>query len=277
MKKVFLIPNLVTAFSLACGLFVIFRMAMAEPGAMPFSLVQTSVILLVVAAIADVLDGAIARFIKAESEFGVQFDSLSDAVTFGVAPAVVVVKSVAPLPGEPLFFTVLTTCLIFSVCGILRLVRFNVATHKAEQDEQAKKEQKKHFTGMPIPAGALALISLNFFLASPDFAEMVELTSKTRSLILAGTALVLGYFMISRWKFPSIKSLHFRVRSSHLVLSAVLISLILIYGLSHHFPLLFVLGIWSYILLAMGIAITRVIAGRRSKLLEEFEPDPEDE
>lgn len=276
MKKVYLIPNLVTAFALACGLFVIFRMAMAESG-VSFPLLQTAVVLLLVAAIADVLDGAIARFIKAESEFGVQFDSLSDAVTFGVAPAVVVLKTVAPLPGERFFFFVVAACLIFSVCGILRLVRFNVMAHKAEDSPEVMKAHKKHFTGMPIPAGAMSLVSLNFFLASPDTEEWFALTAATKSIVMSIAAFVIGYFMISRWKFPSIKTLHFRVRSSHLVLAAVLVALILIYGLSYNFALLFCVVVWSYVLLAWGLAVTRVVAGRRSKMLEEFEPDPEDE
>ncbi len=277
MKKIFLIPNLVTAFSLICGLFVIFRMAMVEPGAMTFSLVQTSVILLLIAAIADVLDGAIARFIKAESEFGVQFDSLSDAVTFGVAPAVVIIKTVSPLPGEPLFFIIISACLIYSACGILRLVRYNVASHCVESDAELKKLHKKHFTGLPIPAGALALISLNFFLTSPNFELLIDVTSRTHTLILSGTALILGYLMVSRWKFPSIKSLHFRVRSSHLILGTVLIVLALIYGISHQFSLLLLIVVWSYIALACILSVVRSIAGRRSKLLEEFEPDPEEE
>lgn len=275
MKKVFLIPNLVTAFALACGLYVIFRMALADE--VTFPLVQTTVLLLLVAAVADVLDGAIARFIKAESEFGVQFDSLSDAVTFGVAPAVIVLKTIAPVHGEPYFFTTIASCLIFSVCGILRLVRFNVATHKAETDEAAKKAQKKHFTGMPIPAGALAFVSFNFFLASPDFAAWFGFQPATKSLIVSIMALILGYFMISRWKFPSIKTLHFRVRSTHLVLTAVIIALILIYGLTYHFPLLLLLVVWSYVLLAWSLSLARLIAGRRSKTLEEFEPEPEDD
>ena len=279
MKKVYLIPNLFTAFSLSCGLFVIFRTAMAEPGELPFSLLQTASVLLLLAAIADVLDGAIARFIKATSEFGVQFDSLADAVVFGVAPAVVVLKTITPIETSgPVFFSVVAACLIFSVCGVLRLVRFNVQTHKVEEGTtEEKKAHKKHFTGLPIPAAALALVSCNLFIASPGFTQLFAWSDQTKDIFLTALCIILGYFMISRWKFPSIKTFHFRVRSLYLVLSAVIAALLLIYGLLYHFPLLFLIVAWPYIIVAWGLSIARLIAGKRSKTLEEFEPEEDEE
>src|SRR3990167_10837853 len=74
MKRVYIIPNIVTAFSLACGLFVIFKINMLEPGSGDYEVIQTSVFLLLVAAFADFIDGALARAIHAESEFGFVFD-----------------------------------------------------------------------------------------------------------------------------------------------------------------------------------------------------------
>src|SRR5476651_1506864 len=69
-KQVYLIPNVITAFGLACGLFVIFKINMLEPGNGDYEVVRTSAILLLVAALADFIDGALARAIHAESEFG---------------------------------------------------------------------------------------------------------------------------------------------------------------------------------------------------------------
>ena len=87
MRRVYLIPNMITAFGLACGLFVIFKVNMVEPGSGLFQVLSISVLLLLVAAFADLLDGAVARAFRAESEFGFIFDSLADAISFGVAPS----------------------------------------------------------------------------------------------------------------------------------------------------------------------------------------------
>ena len=94
-RQVYLIPNVITAFALACGLFVIFKVNMVEPGEGSYQVLFTSVILILLAAFADLLDGAIARVIRAESEFGFVFDSLADAVSFGVAPSVLLLKSLS--------------------------------------------------------------------------------------------------------------------------------------------------------------------------------------
>ncbi|MBS0655576.1 MAG: CDP-alcohol phosphatidyltransferase family protein, partial [Verrucomicrobia bacterium] len=83
MKRPAILPNIVTAFSLSCGLFVIFKMSLVQRGAASFDTVLTGVAILILAALLDALDGAIARVMKVESAFGGFFDSLSDAVTFG--------------------------------------------------------------------------------------------------------------------------------------------------------------------------------------------------
>ncbi len=86
MKKTAFFPNVITAFGLACGLFVIFKINTLEPGAGDYDVILRSSFLLLVAALADFIDGALARALHAESEFGFVFDSLSDAICFGVAP-----------------------------------------------------------------------------------------------------------------------------------------------------------------------------------------------
>ena len=86
MRRVYIIPNIITAFALACGLFVIFKVNMLEPGSGNYQVLHTSILLLLLAAFADVMDGALARAMHAESEFGFIFYSLADAVSFGFAP-----------------------------------------------------------------------------------------------------------------------------------------------------------------------------------------------
>lgn len=150
LKRVFLIPNAITAFGLTCGLFVIFKMSFADPSRDLFSLLQASAILLLIAAVADLADGAVARLIRAESEFGGQFDSLSDSVTFGVAPPLLILKSLTGGEvGRLLTLFVIIAAMIYTLCGVLRLVRYNVKTKEVKEsgDEEAKKKRKNTLQG----------------------------------------------------------------------------------------------------------------------------------
>jgi CDP-diacylglycerol--serine O-phosphatidyltransferase len=273
MKKVFLIPNAITAFGLTCGLFVIFRTSVSDPSRDLFSLLQASAILLLIAALADVADGAVARLIKAQSEFGVQFDSLSDAVNFGVAPALLVLKSLTgagEVPGKGFTFFVILATMIYSLCGVLRLVRYNVQSKTKEAGEG------KHFTGLPIPAAGSAAVSASLILISPDIAEYLSLTVNERASILAVVLLILGYFMVSRWKFPSIKALHFRVPSFYLVAAVGIFAVMMLYGILDYFAEAYFVVTWLYLLIAWSLSIIRKIAGKRSKTLADFEPEDEE-
>ena len=275
MKKVFLIPNAITAFGLACGLFVIFKINMVEPGAGSYHVLYTSLLLLLVAAFADLLDGAVARIIRAESEFGVIFDSLADAISFGVAPSVLLLKGLSLEQGTGLSLFAITGAMLYSICGVLRLVRFNV---KAAQPKEPAEliAQKKNFTGLPIDAAAIAAVAINLFFAAPEVQQFWQLSSETVAIILSSAMIILGFFMISRWKFPSLKVLHFRVPSFHLVLMTVILAIILIYGVLHFFPLTLLIISWGYIVLGWILSIIRLIAGKKSKTLEDFEPEDED-
>ncbi len=276
MRQVYLIPNIITAFALSCGLFVIFKVNMVEPGSELFSVLNVSVLLLLVAAFADLLDGAVARAIGAESEFGVVFDSLADAVSFGVAPSVLLLKALSMEPGTGLSFYAMLGCMLYSICGILRLVRFNVKTSQAKGDKEAMADHKKHFTGLPIPASALAAVSANLLLYSPFMEKHLPMSHETKAILLSSIMIVLGYFMVSRWKFPSSKALHFRVPSFQLVFLTVILAIFVIYGVLYFLPLMLSVITWGYILLAWVLSIIRLIAGKKSKTLEDFEPEQED-
>jgi CDP-diacylglycerol--serine O-phosphatidyltransferase len=269
MKQVYLIPNAITAFGLACGLFVIFKVNMIEPGSGNYQVLQTSLILLLVAALADLLDGAIARIIRAESDFGVIFDSLADAISFGVAPSVLLLKSLSLEQGTGLSFFTVIGAMLYSICGVLRLVRFNVK----KEDSAA---EKKNFTGLPIPAAAIAAVSSNFFFASSYARDWFNLNSDAEAIVLSSIMVVLGFFMVSRWKFPSLKTLHFRVPSFQLVLMTVILSISILYGIFHFFPIVLMVTAWGYILLGWVLSVIRLIAGKKSKTLEDFEPEDEE-
>jgi CDP-diacylglycerol---serine O-phosphatidyltransferase len=277
MKQVYLIPNIITAFALSCGLFVIFKVNMIEPGAGTFQMLQTSVLLLLLAAFADLIDGAVARAIHAESEFGLMFDSLADAVSFGVAPSVLLLKSLSLEQGTGLSFFAVIGSMLFSICGVLRLVRFNLKAMAAKSSAEESAAHKKHFTGLPIPVAALAAVSANLFLSSPWGEKWIPIHPDVRAMVLSALMIVLGYFMISRWKFPSMKMLRIKVPSFQLVFITVILAITVLYGILYYFAIILVMLVWGYLLIAWALSLIRVIAGKKSKTLMDFEPEGEDE
>lgn len=276
MKRASFFPNVITAFGLACGLFVIFKINTLEPGYGDYEVVQTSAFLLLVAALADFIDGALARAIHAESEFGFVFDSLSDAICFGVAPSVLMLKTLSLEQGTFLSFFSATGAMVFSLCGVLRLVRYSVKAKEAKENTEKKEAQKKHFTGLPIPAAAIAAISLNLFFLSPVAIEWIPLSLPNRAIVLTSIMIFLGYLMVCRLKFPSLKMLHFRIPSFHLVFLMVVTAVFVIYGILYFFALILALVSWSYVFISLTLSLIRLMAGKKSKTLEEFEPDTED-
>lgn len=273
-----MIPNAITAFGLTCGLFVIFKNSLVDSSRDLFSILQASAILLLIAAIADLADGAVARMIKAESEFGGQFDSLSDSVTFGAAPPLLLIKSISGEDlGRPITFFVILSAMIYTLCGVLRLVRYNVRSKEIKGNEEELKKEQKYFTGLPIPAAAAASVSAALILVSPDIEELFGLSTKMRACLLIGVMLILGYFMISKWKFPSVKALHFRVPSFYLVFGIGVVAALVLYGILDYFPEAFFITSWAYLLIACSLSLIRLIGGKRAKALADFDPDDHEE
>lgn len=277
MKRVHLLPNIITAFGLSCGLFVIFKMNMMEAGTVTYESMTAVAGILLLAALADLLDGAVARAMNAESDFGGLFDSLADAITFGVGPSVIILKSLSMIPGSELSFLLTTAAMIYTMCGVLRLVRFSLTAQKAKDDSSLAEDSKKNFTGLPIPGAAAAAVSGNLFLLSDEFHYFFQIKEATHAWVMIIGLIILGYCMISRWKFPSVKALHIRVSSFRILFFTVICAAILFYGLLHHFAIVFFLFSWSYIAIAMVLSLIRLISGKKSKTLEDFEPEPDDD
>lgn len=271
MRRIYLLPNVITAVGLSCGLFVIFKMTMLGVGLVDEKTLMLATAILILAALADLLDGFVARAMNVESSFGGFFDSMADAITFGVAPSVVVLKTFSVPPGTTLSFWMTAGAMIFSVCGVLRLVRFSTSPH-AETDEGAK----KNFTGMPIPAAAAGIVSLNLYLASSECLTFISECIFFKTVTLITAFFVLGYFMISRWKFPSLKGLNWKVGSFRHVLLTVMATLLIFFGFFYRFPLTFLILAWGYLILGWTLSIIRIISGKKSKTLVDFEPEDED-
>jgi len=268
LKKIYFLPNVLTALGLTCGLYVIFRLNMTAIGEVSEWLLIKTAGLILLAAFFDILDGALARAMRATSEFGGIFDSMSDAITFGVAPSVIVMKSLSFETGALESFLITISALVFSVCGVLRLVRFS--------SRDMKLLPSANFTGLPIPAAGGALVALNLFCVSADLQARFPLSKFVRLVILSLAMLLLGYLMVSRWKFLNAKHLTFHVKNFQVVFFIVLGAVLLFYGILNHFALTLFLLAWSYIFVALALSVIRVIAGRKAKALEDFEPDSDE-
>lgn len=262
--QVNIVPNVITAFGLACGLFVIFKAVMVGAQVDLFDLMHWSIILIVFAVFADFLDGAVARAIKAESEFGFMFDSLADAVTFGVAPSVIFLKSITSFEreGEFVFFSIICA-MTFSMCGVLRLVRFNVEGLSGKKAKVEEFSLKKSFTGLPIPAAAISAISLIYFLVSPFSSPYFQMGFKPFTLVVGSSMILLGYLMICRLRFPSLKSLHIRIPTFPVIFLTAVGVIFVLYGILYYLPVVCLLASLLYLFFGISLSIYRSIKGRR--------------
>ncbi|NOG70704.1 phosphatidylcholine/phosphatidylserine synthase [Roseicella sp. DB1501] len=197
-----LVPNILTMLGLCAGLSAI-RVALDAQW-------EKAAALIVVAGAIDGLDGRLARMLKGTSRFGAEFDSLSDFLCFGVAPALVLymwtLHEARGIGFAP--------CLLFAVCSALRLARFNAALVDPPATPLAEPAPKptyaqNFFTGVPAPAGAgLALFPLFATLTFSGW-DLPGLAAVTRHPLLSGVLLVVvGGLMVSTlpaWSFKNFK------------------------------------------------------------------------
>jgi len=277
MRQFYLLPNIITAFGLSCGLFVIFKTTMTEPGVETYELIRSSALLLLLAAFADLLDGAVARIIRAESEFGLTFDSLADAISFGVAPSILFLKSLSLEPQTPLSFFVVFGAMLYTICGVLRLVRFNVKAHEMKGNEKAVASAKKSFTGLPIPTAAAAAVSIQLFLFSPFGTAWIPQSYYGRAIGPCCFMIFLSYLMVSKWKFPSVKALRVRLPPFYLIFLVACLAIFVLYGVLYYLPLALLISSLGYILTGCILTLIRCIAGKKSKTLIDYQIDDDHE
>lgn len=184
-----LIPNILTMMGLCAGLVAIrfaFDGRFGHAAAM-----------IVAAGVIDGLDGRIARLLKGTSRFGAEFDSLSDFLCFGVAPALVLYLWTLNQPG-PIGFV---PCVMFAVCAALRLARFNaasIAEPGAPLPPPRPPFAANFFTGVPAPAGAgLALFPLFASLAFLEWGWAGTAAAFRHPLLSALILLAVGGMMVS--------------------------------------------------------------------------------
>lgn len=179
------IPSLFTVGNLFLGVLSIILAFSGEHG--------IAAVLVIVAMLLDGLDGRVARALNAQSEFGKELDSLSDVISFGVAPAFImyVVAFNDPSVISPAFAWIVTA--IFPICGALRLARFNVVAGTPG-----------YFIGLPIPAAGGVLCTLALFV------------NEINVYVLLVSTIMLSYLMVSTVKYPNFKKRVFPKQQSGL-------------------------------------------------------------
>jgi CDP-diacylglycerol--serine O-phosphatidyltransferase len=197
-----LIPNLLTTVALCSGLAAL-HFTLKEDWDRALSAIAVS-------AIFDALDGRAARLLRSQSKFGEVLDSLSDFLSFGVAPAMILYKWLfTDLQGRWEVFG-LAAAMTFALCSALRLARFTAAP----------KAQSTHFVGMPTPAAAGAVLVPVMLYAAKD------VHYQTPAWIVILYTFFIAWLMISRQPMFSMKKL--RIRRRHVAPILVIVGLLVV-------------------------------------------------
>ena len=229
-KGLYLIPSLFTMANILMGFFAItgslraFQMiALGTPEALDRSaqLFDGAAKFIGWAFVFDALDGRIARMTKTTTEIGVQFDSIADVVTFGIAPAVLAYTwgyGSAFGEGTDLHNLGWFLSFMFLMCGAFRLARFNVqATRPRVLAEGTPKVDKKSFVGLPIPAAAALIAAIVHFAPYPLVWYGAERSQLYGSLLM-GLVAFLGALMVSTLRYSSFKSVGTHKRSTRVMI-----------------------------------------------------------
>jgi CDP-diacylglycerol---serine O-phosphatidyltransferase len=208
IRTIAVFPTLLTLGNLICGFFAIVVAARIEKPVDRIDLVQLGLDaenlmysgwLIFLAMVFDGLDGYVARLARTTSDFGAQLDSLCDVVSFGVAPAFLLVK-MCPRFTLGHDYTIWIIAAAYAACAALRLARFNVET--TDDDEHL------HFSGLPSPAAAAAIagFAIMVYTLRQDLGPLTVKGSVDTCLqyVLPFFGLLLALLMVSRIRYPHI-------------------------------------------------------------------------
>lgn len=215
-RAVVFLPNGFTLFNLFCGIFAIVLSSRGN--------YDRAVLFVIMGGIADAMDGRVARATGTGSKFGEELDSLVDAISFGLAPAMI------------MYFAVLNQSnwqwlliFIFTACAVMRLARFNV--------EQAGRS-KTHFHGLPSPAAGLTLATYYWFSQTPLYSQTVILFTDDKTLkdlpwqtLMSFLMAILAALMISNVPYPAFPPVGYkttRQRLGSLVVVGSILGLIIL-------------------------------------------------
>ena len=214
-SHIYLLPNSLTAGNLFFGFLAILRCVQANYATDPLVVsnnYRQAVWFILFGVICDALDGRVARLGGRESLFGKEFDSIADIISFGVAPALMMIFLVlTPTVDQyPVFLQISWLIgFVYLLCAAVRLARFNVLTHPmllpAEQLEGTS-----DFLGLPVPAAAGMIASLVLVILS---LEIPTFDSRSLALLIPPFMLAIAYLMVSNIQYPSFKDLGWQTQT----------------------------------------------------------------
>jgi CDP-diacylglycerol---serine O-phosphatidyltransferase len=200
-KGIYVLPNVITTASLFCGFYSIIA-------SLKESFVIAAITILA-AAVFDGLDGRIARFTNTTSKFGSEYDSLSDVIAFGVAPAFLAYNWAMSFYGKWGWLA----AFLFVLCGALRLARYNIQIGIIES---------KIFNGLPIPAAAAVVATTVLFF---DYAGVEGKFHDPSMLVFVP---ILSILMVSNIKYYSFKDLKLFARKPFMTFFSLVLALIVV-------------------------------------------------
>lgn len=225
-KGLYVIPTVFTAANVGMGFLAVlysirgFQVVVTNPE-LAASYFNYAAVAIGLAILFDTLDGRVARMTRTATEIGVQFDSLADVLTFGIAPIALIFSwAIGAAFNESTTEYGLGVFLLFMylMCGAFRLARFNLqATRPRVLVEGTPKLDKKNFVGLPIPPAAGLLASIVHFSPMP-LSWYGEGLARFYTLLVMVLVAVLGVLMVSTLRYSSMKTVGTGRRNLYLVL-----------------------------------------------------------
>ena len=260
-SHIYLLPNSLTAGNLFFGFLAILRCVQANYATDPLVVsnnYKQAVWFILFGVICDALDGRVARLGGRESLFGKEFDSIADIISFGVAPALMMIFLVLTptVDRYPVFLQISWLIgFVYLLCAAVRLARFNVLTHPMLPPAE-QLEGTNDFLGLPVPAAAGMIASLVLVIVS---LEIPTFDSRSLALLIPPFMLAIAYLMVSNIQYPSFKDLGWQTQTK----VRTFIGLILGLGTAFFFKeFFFALLFFTYI--AFG-PIRHVVRARKLK------------
>ncbi|HYA94143.1 MAG TPA: CDP-diacylglycerol--serine O-phosphatidyltransferase [Thermodesulfobacteriota bacterium] len=242
-RGIYILPNLLTTGNLLCGFWAIISVFQER-----FYFAAVAILL---AAVFDVFDGKVAKLSGATSKFGMQYDSLADLVSFGIAPALLAFSWALRPYGK---FGWLAAFL-FVACGAIRLARFNVLASTGET---------KYFKGLPIPVAA-AMIAFTILL----YFQLIE-TDWVKDIVILVMIYILAFLMVSNIRYFSFKELNLAKRKPFSIFIFVVLSLVVIVMEP-------VVVLFAFVLFyVFSGPVSMVLAWRKKRVLSKTEPIPQE-
>jgi CDP-diacylglycerol--serine O-phosphatidyltransferase len=250
-KGIYILPNLFTLAALFGGFYAV---VMAMNGRF-----ENAAIGIFVAAVLDSLDGRVARLTNTQSAFGEQMDSLSDMVSFGAAPALIMYEWALKGLGRAGWIVAFVYC----ACAALRLARFNTNIGVVD---------KRFFQGLPSPAAAALVIGFVWVMDDAGFEGVFTIPG------VAWTALVItlyaGLTMVTNVPFYSFKDVNFRGSVPFIVIVAIALGIAVI---NIHTPTVLFALFCAYGLSGYGVYAWRRAKGLRTSVIATSKDEPEEE